>query len=244
MGHINSLTVMSADGASDIVKNATRAMIESTTAIKGLTGLDVPNLIGGAMGRGFGERLRTGDGDGGSDVGSAADRISQIAGEGLSTLKAARAEAEARAKEAEAKVAEDSKKAAAAADKAAAAADAQATAVASRLEASGAVQTTPPATVVQKPGVAPAPWSTVTQAKADAMAGVGPSEGNVAQWGKWMADRLREVPNIQLYDALKLVELGEKGPAPARAVWQTAQAVLLKDYGSVTVGDLLKRFHS
>jgi flotillin len=244
MGHINSLTVMSADGASDIVKNATRAMIESTTAIKGLTGLDVPNLIGGAMGRGFGERLRTGDGDGGSDVGSAADRISQIAGEGLSTLKAARAEAEARAKEAETKVAEDSKKAAAAADKAAAAADAQATAVASRLEASGAVQTTPPATVVQKPGVAPAPWSTVTQAKADAMAGVGPSEGNVAQWGKWMADRLREVPNIQLYDALKLVELGEKGPAPARAVWQTAQAVLLKDYGSVTVGDLLKRFHS
>ena len=69
MGHIDSLTVMSADGASDIVKNATRAMIESTTAIKGLTGLDVPSLIGGAMGRGFGERLRTGDGDGGSDVG-------------------------------------------------------------------------------------------------------------------------------------------------------------------------------
>ncbi|HEY8813549.1 MAG TPA: SPFH domain-containing protein, partial [Candidatus Dormibacteraeota bacterium] len=89
MGHIDSLTVMSADGASDIVKNATRAMIESTTAIKGLTGLDVPSLIGGAMGRGFGERLRTGDGDGGSASGSAADRISEIAGEGLSTLKAA-----------------------------------------------------------------------------------------------------------------------------------------------------------
>src|SRR6202521_3648477 len=97
MGHIDSLTVMSADGASDIVKNATRAMIESTTAIKGLTGLDVPNLIGGALGRGFGERLRTGDGDAGSDSGSAADRISEIAGEGLSTLKAARAEAAAKA---------------------------------------------------------------------------------------------------------------------------------------------------
>src|SRR6202171_4910089 len=124
MGHIDSLTVMSADGASDIVKNATRAMIESTTATTGLTGLDVPSLIGGAMGRGFGERLRTGDGDGSSDVGSAADRISEIAGEALPTLKAARAEAAAKAAEAEAKAVEDSKKAAAAADKAAVAAEA------------------------------------------------------------------------------------------------------------------------
>ena len=72
-------------------------MIESTTAIKGLTGLDVPNLIGGALGRGFGERLRTGDGDGGSDIGSASDRITEIAGEGLATLKAQRAERAAQA---------------------------------------------------------------------------------------------------------------------------------------------------
>jgi len=242
MGHINSLTVMSADGASDIVKNATRAMIESTTAIKGLTGLDVPSLLGGAMGRGFGERLRTGDGDGGSDVGSAADRISQIAGEGLSTLKAARAEAEAKAKEAEAKAEDDSKKAAAAADKAAVAAEAKATAVASKLASSGAVQGTA-ATVVQKPAAAGSPWSTVPQQKADAMPAESPSEGSVLQWGKWMADQLRQVPNIQLYDALRLIDLGEKGPAPARAVWQTAQAVLVKDYGNLTVGDLLKRFH-
>jgi flotillin len=242
MGHINSLTVMSADGASDIVKNATRAMIESTTAIKGLTGLDVPSLIGGAMGRGFGERLRTGDGDGGSDVGSAADRISQIAGEGLTTLKAARAEAAAKAAEAEAKAVDDSKKAAAAADKAAVAAESKATAVASKLASSGAVQATQ-ATVVQKPTAAGAPWSTVQQAKAEAMPGESPSEASVLQWGKWMADRLREVPNIQLYDALRLVDLADKGPAPARAVWQNAQAVLVKDYGNLTVGDLLKRFH-
>src|SRR5260370_34587169 len=86
MGHIDSLTVMSADGASDIVKNATRAMIESTTAIKGLTGLDVPGLIGGAMGRGVGERLRTGERERGSDAGSGADRVTQVAGDGLDAL--------------------------------------------------------------------------------------------------------------------------------------------------------------
>src|SRR6202165_1214887 len=240
MGHINSLTVMSADGASDIVKNATRAMIESTTAIKGLTGLDVPSLIGGAMGRGFGERLRTGDGDGGSDVGSAADRISQIAGEGLSTLKAARAEAEAKAKEAEAKAVEDSKKAAEAADKAAAAVEAKAAAVASKVAASGAVRTTPVAAVEK---AAAAAWSTVPQAKTDAMAGVSPSEGNVAQWAKWLAGQLHQIPDIRVYDALRLSDLTSKGPAPARAIWATAQAVLGKDYGKVTVADLLKQFH-
>jgi flotillin len=238
MGHIDSLTVMSADGASDIVKNATRAMIESTTAIKGLTGLDVPNLIGGALGRGFGERLRTGDGERSSDSGSAADRISEIAGEGLSTLKAARAEAAAKAHDAEVKAADDAHKAAAAAEKVAAAADAKATEVATKLTASGAVHTETPAAAV-KP--APTSWAPVEQTKPGEK-GVSPSDGNIAQWAKWLAGQLKWVPDIQVYGALKLSDLADRGPAPARAIWQTAQAVLGKDYGNITIADLLKRF--
>jgi flotillin len=222
MGHIDSLTVMSADGASDIVKNATRAMIESTTAIKGLTGLDVPSLIGGAMGRGFGERLRTGDGDRGSDSGSATDRITEIAGEGLSTLKAARAEAAAKAAadahEAEAKAAAAVQKAE---DEAA-----KAQAIAGALKTAGAAIADKSAAVVDK-----------------AEAKVAPSAGNVQQWAKWLAGELAGVPQIQVYSALRLSDLADKGPLAARAVWQTAQAVLGKDYGSVTVGDLLQRFH-
>ena len=241
MGHIDSLTVMSADGASDIVKNATRAMIESTTAIKGLTGLDVPSLIGGAMGRGFGERLRTGDGDGGSASGSAADRISEIAGEGLSTLKAARAEAAAKAaeaeKEAEAAAHEADAKAAAGMQKAEDEA-AKAQAIAGALKTAGAAKV---ASVADK-ATASTPWGTVSQVKTDAMQGVGPAAGNVEQWAQWMAAQLAQVPQIQVYGALRLSDLAEKGPAPARAVWQTAQAVLGKDYGAITVGDLLNRF--
>jgi flotillin len=245
MGHIDSLTVMSADGASDIVKNATRAMIESTTAIKGLTGLDVPNLIGGALGRGFGERFRTGDGERGSDVGSASDRISEIAGEGLAALKVQRAEAAARA-EAEAKEAEV--KAAAGVQKAAEEA-AKAAAVAGALKASGATEKAAGVAekavgAAEKAVGAAEKWSTVPQTKPGATAAsASPDQGNVAQWGKWLADQLRQVPNIQLYDALTLGDLAQRGPAPARAVWQTAQAVLGKDYGNVTVADLLKRFH-
>src|SRR5256884_705780 len=133
MGHIDSLTVMSADGASDIVKNATRAVIESTTAIKGLTGLDVPNLVGGALGRGFGEKLRTGEGNGEADTRSATDRISEIAGEGLSSLKRAAeasAAAQAPAEEAAARVAAEAERVKEAAEKAGAVVEAKATAAA------------------------------------------------------------------------------------------------------------------
>jgi len=241
MGHINSLTVMSADGASDIVKNATRAMIESTTAIKGLTGLDVPSLIGGAMGRGFGERLRTGDGAGGSESGSAANRISEIAGEGLATVKAARAEAAARAAEAaeEAETVAHEAEAKAVVDKQKAEGEAaKAASIAGALKTAGAAKV---ASAADKVTSSPA-WGTVSQVKADAMQGVGPTAGNVEQWAQWMAAQLAQVPQIQVYGALRLADLAEKGPAPARAVWQTAQAVLGKDYANVTVSDLLNRF--
>jgi flotillin len=205
MGHINSLTVMSADGASDVVRNATRAMIESTTAIKGLTGLDVPNLIGGALGRTFGEQSKEADGNGES----VADRIGKIAGEGLTTLKARATETAATAKtEADAALARaeaEAEKAKDQAEKAAAAAQSKATA---------------------------------------AVAKVSPSDGNVAQWAKWLADQLRRIPDIQVYDALRLGELESRGPAAARGVWTTAKAALAQEYGKLTIGELLTRFQS
>src|SRR5205807_930247 len=156
MGHIDSLTVMSADGASDIVKNATRAMIESTTAIKGLTGLDVPNLVGGALGRGFGERLRTGDGTSEADTKSSVDRISEIAGEGLATMKARASETEAKAK--------------AAADEA----KAEAEAAAAKAEADA-----------QKAKQAAEKAGAVIQSKVAAVAAkAAPTDSNVKQWAK------------------------------------------------------------
>ncbi|HEU5287662.1 MAG TPA: flotillin domain-containing protein, partial [Candidatus Limnocylindria bacterium] len=66
MQHIDSLTVMSADGASEIVKNTSRVVAESATAIKGLTGMDVPALIGAAMRSGNVGRVTASDGEGGA----------------------------------------------------------------------------------------------------------------------------------------------------------------------------------
>src|SRR6266566_910682 len=72
MEHIDSLTVMSVDGASEMVKNTTRVVAESATAIKGLTGLDVPNLISNAMRSGGLAGVRSGDGDRGGSAKPAA----------------------------------------------------------------------------------------------------------------------------------------------------------------------------
>ena len=216
MGHINSLTVMSAEGASDLVKNATRAVIESTTAIKGLTGLDVPSLVGGALGKGFVDRGRTTDGDGHADKeGSAIDRINATAHEGLTTMPKRAEEATSKAEAAvqpivtastaTAKdVAASTKQAVAAADRAAGMLEAKAAAVANKVGA--------------------------------------PAEGTILQWAQWTADQLRQVPTIELFSSLKLQALIDHGPPQAEAVWHTAQAALGRDYGDMTVGDLLRRF--
>jgi flotillin len=217
MGKIDSLTVMSADGASDIVRNATRAMIESTTAIKGLTGLDVPALIGGALGRGFVDRGRpSGDGDGKGDVEKAADEIMAGGTHELSTMPK---HVGPTAEEVQAKIQE-----AAAAATAATAAAKQVTDTA--VKAAAATQ------------------AKAIAATAKATAKIAPGEANVDQWAKWLAEQLSRVPDIQLYGALKLNDLVDRGPASARAVWQTAQAVLGKDYGNLTVADLVKRVQS
>lgn len=50
MGHIDNLTVLSSDGASDVVRNATRTVTEASTAVKGLTGIDIPSLLATAVG--------------------------------------------------------------------------------------------------------------------------------------------------------------------------------------------------
>jgi len=226
MGKIDSLTVMSADGASDIVRNATRAVIESTTAIKGLTGLDVPNLIGGALGRTVGER-KPAEENGEPPAESSVDRISKIAGEGLTALKAQAAQATAAAAAAKE-----------AAEEAAAKTAVEAQRVKEAAEKAGAVAAQHVAETAEKS------WAAVEQTKpgAAAAAKAAPAQANVKQWAKWMADQLRQVPDIGVYGKLRLSDLAQRGPATARGVWTTAKNALSQDYGDVTVDELMAEF--
>ena len=92
MEHIDTLTIMSTDGASEMVKNTTRVVAESATAIKGLTGLDVPNLIGSAMRSGGLAGLRRGE-DGERGGGHAKPSATPTAGSTATTPPAAGAAA-------------------------------------------------------------------------------------------------------------------------------------------------------
>ena len=49
---IDSMTVLSTEGASDVVRNATRTVAEASATVKGLTGIDIPDLINKALGGG------------------------------------------------------------------------------------------------------------------------------------------------------------------------------------------------
>jgi flotillin len=75
IGRIDNLTVLSSEGASDVVKTTTRTLTEASTAVKGLTGIDVPNLLASALGarRGDGEDAPSGpsggSGGGGGSTG-------------------------------------------------------------------------------------------------------------------------------------------------------------------------------
>jgi hypothetical protein len=83
-----------------------------------------------------------------------------------------------------------------------------------------------------------------TAIKAAVEAKIAPSDGNTAQWAKWLAQQLKQIPQIQLFGSVSLEDLASRGPAQAQMVWHTAEAVLGKDYGKMTVAELLSRFGS
>jgi flotillin len=50
IGKIQNLTVLSTDGATDVVRTTTDTLSQASTAIKGLTGIDLPAVISNALG--------------------------------------------------------------------------------------------------------------------------------------------------------------------------------------------------
>jgi flotillin len=58
MGKIDSLTVLSSEGATELVKNTTRTVTEASATVKGLTGIDIPALLNDALGTGEGPGVR------------------------------------------------------------------------------------------------------------------------------------------------------------------------------------------
>ena len=250
MAAIDSLTVLSSDGASDVVKNATRTVTEASTVVKGLTGIDVPDLISGAIrgsrsggsggsrssggtgGSGGGGGTGGGDGGAGGSRGSGGRRAPRPSGPATGPTPASAGSLAGPGAADAASAPSGSPTGPSAAATAAATADAMA-----RVEESmkGARQSTDAALRSS------APTAEAALRPVPAATGLGrDTTVNVA--AQRLARDLAAIPGIERFGALRLGELDRAGPRPLRTMWRIARGELADRYGEMTIGEIVDRF--
>jgi hypothetical protein len=254
MASIDSMTVLSTEGASDVVKNATRTVTEAGAVVKGLTGLDVPGLISGAIrgdrGGGTGGAEGGFGGEGGSGRRGAARRARPApspAGASAGATGRARDDVSAAARDVSAEAratAAVSREAGAAARRAGreaeaaaarAGADAQA-AIAAGEAASRAAMARTEAAIGD------------TRARVEGAVRAGPAAAGIARdttvnvAAQRLARDLAAIPGIEQFGGLRLADLDRAGPRPLRTMWRLARHELAGRYGEMTIGEMVDRF--
>ncbi len=266
MANIDNLTVLSNDGASDVVRNVTRTVTEAGTTVKGLTGIDIPAMLSQAMGgAGAGKPPTSGSGGGGRSGSSTGARrgsgTPRSSGPTTGTAQAGAASSGP-------------------------AAPPPATPAAAGAQAAGtprAAGSPPPATVdlTSPTGAAAGPpprfesQEQIDSALQDAdrairAAGasapvatprtdtaVGPArpaarpaslditrETTVDDAARRLATDLRAVPGIERFRAIQLAELERSGPRPLRTMWRIAREQLDDRFGQMTIGELIDQYGS
>ncbi len=227
MSQIDNLTVLSNDGASELVRNTTRTVTEASATVKGLTGLDVPALISNAMGRasngsgtGGGTGGRQGPaGGGGSGGGSRGPRRQQTPSAPTPpTTTPPRSDA--------GPVIETTDQADAAMERAS--------------EAIKSASQRATAAVGPMPAMPDMPAMPPVSPSAPAISADTP----LAEAASLLAERMRLIPGVENHLAMPLLELERRGPRAMRAAWRLGRGRLATEYGGLTVGELLARFGS
>jgi flotillin len=248
MGNIQQLTVLSNEGASDMVKNVSRTVTEAGATVKGLTGIDIPELLGQALGNTGGEdqppaRPRpgpsrpSGDRGGPSGGGSSGGGSSSPTGQdrtggsapasGSPSSSAGSAGSGATLATGSAEPAPPRFDTPEAVDAALAAADRAIRAAA-----------TPQAPVMDAASGPPRP-----AVAADRLASADITRATtVDDAARRLALDLRSVPGIERFAAVRLAELERGGPRPLRTMWRVAREQLDERYGALTIGDLIDRY--
>jgi flotillin len=263
MASIGSLTVLSSEGASDVVKNATRTVAEASTVVKGLTGLDVPDLISTAIRGGGGGTGGGGGGTGGEggSGGTGRRRSPRPSGPAPSPAPAGAAGA-GQAGETSASAAEEVRAAASSVANAAAAGgrivEDAATAASRQAAAAGAAVAAGEAATraamdrvdetVRRAARGTGDTLRATPAAADSALRSAPAAAgltrdttvNVA--AQRLARDLASIPGIERFGSLRLGELDRAGPRPLRTMWRIARGELADRYGEMTIGEIVDRF--
>ncbi len=252
MGNIQQLTVLSNEGASDLVRNVTRTVTEANATVYGLTGIDIPGMLNDALGGDKpddgGDRTppkpRRGGGGGGS--GGTTSGPGGPAGPGGGTSGGSSATGSGPAGTSAAPPTAPRFETAEAVDAAMKSAERVIGGVA-------APMTVPPTS----PAPTAAPASAAGPAKTDTAAGPpvraqapGPRlqvaditrETSVEEAATRLAGDLQAVPGIERFGTMRLADLDTSGPRPLRTMWRVAREELGATYGQMTIGEVIDRY--
>jgi flotillin len=250
MANIDSLTVLSSDGASDVVKNVTRTVTEASTTVKGLTGIDIPELLNQALGssaessdREAPPRSRPGTPPRGGGGGGASGPASGETGTGGATASGSRPASSGPS-------------------------------AAGRSSGAGATAAATPSSEPGQPPRFETPEA-IDAAMADAdralrSAAAGPTprtdtaagpprpvpamgrpqsadisrDTTVDDAARRLAADLRSVPGIARFADVRLAQLENAGPRPLRTMWRVARDQLGARFGELTIGEVIDRYGS
>jgi len=268
MANIDTLTVVSTDGASDVVKNVTRTVTEASATVKGLTGIDVPGLLNNALG-GEGSTARSepssgpapraagrrgpSSGGGGSTGGGGSPAPggggSPAPGGGGSTGGGATPPASASGgtwPNTSLRPASGTASPAAQPAEPAWGATAAGTTTPTppRFESAEAVDAAlaDADAAIRRAGQAADRVLTDTAAGPPRPASADITrETTLDDAAVRRANDLRAVPGIERFGSLRLADLDRNGPRPLRTMWRIARDQLSDRYGSLTIGEFIDR---
>jgi flotillin len=247
MGNIDNLTVLSNDGASDVVRNVTRTVTEAGTTVKGLTGIDIPAMLSKAMSGATngGDQPKPSSGGGGrprpasprtGGTGSPPPSGSPPSGNPPPTGGASAGGATDRPSA-------SPTGAQPATTDAAGPAPASEPTVPPRFEgpeqvdaaladadrAIRAASRSTPRTDTAAGPARPASFDITADTTVDAAA-------------RQLAADLGRIPGIERYATVPLATFERSGPRPLRTMWRIAREHLDERYGQMTIGELLERY--
>ena len=249
---IDNLTVLSTDGATDVVRNATRTVAEASATVKGLTGIDIPELLNKALGgeppetpkapepAKRGPRHPNGDGgQGGSSAEGGGSTGGPGPGGGSPQPGGAAPTGGGAAAPPQATTAPASSP-----EERLAAASASMRSATERLAVPGANAlgglTSPLPTMPTVSDVRPGDKRGLAVAAAGA---VGLDEASTLdEAAVTLAGELSRIPGIERFGGTRLRDLDRSGPRTLRNLWGAAKGQLDTRYGDVTIGTLLDEF--
>jgi flotillin len=259
MANIDTLTVVSTDGASDVVKNVTRTVTEASATVKGLTGIDVPGLLNNALGgegstakreppsgaapRATGKRGGS-TGSGGSTSGGGSTGGGSAASGGT-TPPPAGASGGTWPNTSLRPASGSPGPTAQPADPAwGATATAASTPAPPRFETTEAVD----AALADADAAIRRAGQAADRALTDTAAGPPrPASADITRETTLddaavrLANDLRAVPGIERFGSLRLADLDRNGPRPLRTMWRIARDQVSDRYGSLTIGEFIDR---